>query len=61
MGSLPGSGEHADMRAHLSRLPEDPLHMRFVEELTEQAAAGAPPDAPDYCRPHIHALEPEAL
>lgn len=50
-----------NMRAHLARLPEGPLRRRFVEELTEQAAADDPPYSLDYCRLNMRALKPEAL
>jgi trans-aconitate 2-methyltransferase len=47
-----------NMHAHLARLPEGPLRRRFVEELTEQAAADEPPYSLDYCRLNIRALRP---
>jgi hypothetical protein len=50
-----------NMRSHLARLPEGRLRRRFVEELTEQAAADDPPCTLDYCRLNIRALRPEAL
>ena len=50
-----------NMHSHLARLPEGRLRRRFVEELTEQAAADDPPYALDYCRLNIRALRPEAL
>ena len=43
------------MHAHLARLPEGSLRRRFVEELTEQAAADDPPYSLDYCRLNIRA------
>ncbi len=49
-----------NMRTHLERLPEGGLRRRFVEELTEQAAADDPPYSLDYCRLNIRALRPEA-
>jgi trans-aconitate methyltransferase len=49
-----------NMRAHLERLPEGPLRRRFIEELTEQAAADHPPYSLDYCRLNIRAHRPEA-
>jgi trans-aconitate methyltransferase len=49
-----------NMHAHLARLPEGPLRRRFVEELTEQAAADDPPYSLDYCRLNIRARRPEA-
>lgn len=48
-----------NMHAHLARLPEVPLRRRFVEELTEQAAADDPPYSLDYCRLNIRARRPE--
>jgi trans-aconitate 2-methyltransferase len=48
-----------NMHAHLARLPEGPLRRRFVEELTEQAAADDPPYSLDYCRLNISARRPE--
>jgi hypothetical protein len=50
-----------NMHSHLARLPEGPLRRRFVEELTEQAAADDPPYSLDYCRLNIRALRPDAL
>ena len=50
-----------NMHSHLARLPDAPLRRRFVEELTEQAAADDPPYSLDYCRLNIRALRPEAL
>jgi trans-aconitate 2-methyltransferase len=47
-----------NMHAHLARLPDGPLRRRFVEELTEQAAADDPPYSLDYCRLNIHARRP---
>ena len=49
-----------NMHAHLARLPEGPLRRRFVEELTERAAADDPPFSLDYCRLNINARRPEA-
>lgn len=49
-----------NMHAHLARLPESPLRRRFVEELTEQAAADDPPYSLDYCRLNLSARRPEA-
>jgi trans-aconitate 2-methyltransferase len=48
-----------NMHAHLARLPEGPLRRRFVEELTEQAAADDPPYSLDYCRLNIRARRPD--
>jgi trans-aconitate methyltransferase len=48
-----------NMHAHLARLPEGPLRRRFIEELTEQAAADDPPFMLDYCRLNIRARRPE--
>jgi hypothetical protein len=48
-----------NMHAHLARLPDGPLRRRFVEELTEQAAADDPPYSLDYCRLNIHARRPD--
>ena len=48
-----------NMHAHLARLPEGALRKRFVEELTEQAAADDPPYSLDYCRLNISARRPE--
>lgn len=48
-----------NMNAHLARLPEGPLRRRFVDELTEQAAADDPPYSLDYCRLNIRAHRPE--
>lgn len=50
-----------NMHSHLARLPEARLRRRFVEGLTEQAAADDPPYSLDYCRLNIRALRPEAL
>ena len=50
-----------NMHAHLARLPEGSLRRRFVEELTEQAAADDPPYTLDYCRLNISARRPEAV
>lgn len=47
-----------NMHAHLARLPEGPLRRRFVEELTEQAAADDPPYSLDYWRLNIRARRP---
>jgi trans-aconitate 2-methyltransferase len=47
-----------NMHAHLARLPEGPLRRRFVEELTEQAAADEPPYSLDYCRLNIRTRRP---
>ena len=47
-----------NMHAHLARLPEGPLRRRFIEELTEQAAADDPPYSLDYCRLNIRAHRP---
>jgi trans-aconitate methyltransferase len=44
-----------NMHAQIARLPEGPLRRRFVEELTEQAAADDPPYSLDYCRLNIRA------
>jgi len=44
-----------NMHAHLARLPGGPARRRFVEALTEQAAADDPPFMLDYCRLNIHA------
>jgi hypothetical protein len=42
-------------------VPDDgPLRRRFVEELTEQAAADDPPYSLDYCRLNIRVRRPEA-
>lgn len=49
-----------NMHAHLKRLPEGSLRRRFVEELTEQAAADDPPYSLDYCRLNIRALRPKS-
>ena len=49
-----------NMHAHLARLPEGSLRRRFVEELTEQAAADDPPYTLDYCRLNISARRPGA-
>jgi trans-aconitate methyltransferase len=49
-----------NMNAHLARLPEARLRRRFVEELTEQAAADDPPYSLDYCRLNIRARRPAA-
>jgi hypothetical protein len=49
-----------NMHAHLAHLPDGPLRRRFVEELTEQAAADDPPYSLDYCRLNIRARRPEA-
>jgi trans-aconitate methyltransferase len=63
---LPGGAEFREflttvnMHAHLARLPEGPLRRRFVEELTEQAAADDPPYTLDYCRLNIRARRPGA-
>jgi trans-aconitate 2-methyltransferase len=63
---LPGGDEFREflttvnMHAHLARLPEGPLRRRFVEELTEQAAADDPPYTLDYCRLNIRARRPGA-
>jgi trans-aconitate 2-methyltransferase len=65
--SLAGADEFREflttvnMHSHLARLPDGPLRRRFVEELTEQAAADDPPYSLDYCRLNIRALRPEAL
>jgi hypothetical protein len=48
-----------NMHSHLARLPEGPLRRRFVEELTEQAAADDPPYSLDYCRLNIRARRPD--
>jgi trans-aconitate 2-methyltransferase len=48
-----------NMHAHLARLPEGPLRRRFIEELTEQAAADDPPYSLDYCRLNIRARRPD--
>jgi trans-aconitate 2-methyltransferase len=48
-----------NMHAHLARLPEGPLRRRFVDELTEQAAADDPSYSLDYCRLNIHARRPD--
>jgi trans-aconitate methyltransferase len=62
---LPGADEFREflttvnMHAHLARLPEGPLRRRFVEELTEQAAADDPPYSLDYCRLNIRARRPD--
>jgi trans-aconitate methyltransferase len=50
-----------NMHAHLARLPEGRLRRRFVDELTEQAAADEPPYFLDYCRLNIRALRPEVF
>lgn len=61
---LPGADEFREflttvnMHAHLARLPEGPLRRRFVEELTEQAAADDPPYSLDYWRLNISARRP---
>lgn len=61
---LPGAEEFREflttvnMHAHLARLPEGPLRRRFVEELTEQAAADDPPYSLDYWRLNIRAQRP---
>jgi trans-aconitate 2-methyltransferase len=62
---LPGADEFREflttvnMHAHLARLPGGPLRRRFVEELTEQAAADDPPYSLDYCRLNIRARRPD--
>jgi hypothetical protein len=48
-----------NMHSHLARLPEGPLRRRFVEELTEQAAADDPPYSLDYCRLNIRSRRPD--
>jgi len=64
---LPGAEEFREflttvnMHAHLSRLPEEDLRGRFVEELTEQAAQDNPPYSLDYCRLNIPPLRPETF
>lgn len=50
-----------NMHSHLARLPEGRLRRRFVEELTELAAADDPPYSLDYCRLNIRALRPASL
>lgn len=49
-----------NMRSHVACLPEGRLRRRFVEELTEQAAADDPPYSLDYCRLNISARRPGA-
>jgi trans-aconitate 2-methyltransferase len=47
-----------NMHAHLARLPDGPLRRRFVEELTELAAADEPLYSLDYCRLNIRTRRP---
>ena len=42
-------------RPYLAQLPEQPLRDRFIDELTEQAAATDPPFELDYWRLNIDA------
>lgn len=45
-------------RPHLTYLPEEPLRARFIERLTEQAAADSPRYELDYWRLNIDARKP---
>ncbi|MDA8219048.1 MAG: hypothetical protein M0Z94_15700 [Dehalococcoidales bacterium] len=46
------------LRAHLPRIPDDVLRVRFVETLTHLAAVDGPPSADDYWRLNIRAQRP---
>ena len=47
-------------RHHLSRLPDEEMQNRFVEQLTEKAATDNPPFDLDYWRLNIDAVKPRS-